>query len=136
MSLSRVLYFAGFALVLSWFLIGGAAHFTSTAFFTAIVPDFVPYPREVVLLTGVTDIAGGLGVLWPRTRRIAGYALILYCVAVLPVHTEMIRHAERYDIGLPILWGRLLFQPVLIWIIWVISKSRQPRGLPPAPAQT
>jgi uncharacterized membrane protein len=135
-SLSRIFYFAGCALVLSWFLIGGIAHFTATEFFTRIVPAFVPYPREVVLATGVTDIAGALGLLWPRTRRIAGYALILYCIAVLPVHTEMIRHAERYDIGLPILWGRLLFQPVLIWIIWVISKSPQPRGLPQAAAQT
>lgn len=133
MTLARILHFAGLALVFGWFMFGGIAHFTGTDFFTAIVPDFVPYKREVVLFTGVTDIAGALAVLWPRTRRFAGYALILYCICVLPVHTEMLRHAERYDIDASILWARLVFQPVLIWIIWAVTK---PRALPAAPAST
>ena len=131
MSLARVLYFADFGLVLIWFLAGGAAHFFATDMFASVTPSWVPYPREVVLLTGVTDIAGALGLIWPRTRRIAGYALMLYCVCVLPVHIEMVQHADRFaDINPAILWARLLFQPVLIWIIWVISKPPPPRALP------
>lgn len=119
----RVLYIAGFGLVLIWFLAGGAAHFFATEMFLSVTPVWVPYPREVVLLTGVCDIAGALGLIWPRTRRIAGYALMLYCVCVLPVHIEMVLHADRFASLSPVLlWARLLFQPVLIWIIWMISK--------------
>jgi uncharacterized membrane protein len=137
MTLAHILRGAGFLLVFCWFMFGGVAHFTQTDFFAAIVPDFIPYPREIALITGVTDIAGALGILWPRTRRIAGYALILYCLCVLPVHTEMLRHAERYAaVGLPFLWGRLIFQPVLIWIIWVVTKPARASDLPAAPAPT
>jgi uncharacterized membrane protein len=79
----------------------------------------MPYPREVAWLTGVTDVAGALGILWSPTRRVAGYALILYCLCVWPVHFDMLAQADHYRaVGLPILWLRLLFQPVLMAIIW------------------
>ena len=113
---------AGLALVFVWFLLGGIGHFIWPDTYTAVTPAWVPFPRDVVFLTGLCDIAGAFGVLWPRTRRLAGYALMLYCVCVTPVHIEMLQHAERYaHVGLPALWARLLFQPVLIWIIWRVA---------------
>lgn len=127
---------AGFALVFLWFMLGGIAHFVALDAFTTVVPPYVPYPREVTLFTGLCDIAGALGILWPRTRRIAGYALMVYCVCVTPVHIDMLQHADRYPIGPGVLWARLLFQPVLIWIIWLITRPEQPRALPGAPAPT
>ena len=109
----------GFALVVLWFFIGGIGHFLWLDTYASVVPSWVPYPREVALLTGVCDVAGALGILWRPTRRFAGYALMLYCVSVTPVHIEMLQHAERFSIfPIGVLWARLLFQPVLIWIIW------------------
>jgi len=116
---------AGLALVFVWFFAGGVAHFALTDTFVSIVPPYVPCPREVVLLTGALEIAGALALLWPRLRRAAGWALIVFAICVTPVHIEMLLHAERYaSIGAPALWLRLLAQPVLIWIIWMATKPR------------
>lgn len=118
---------AGLALVFIWFFAGGIGHFVLTDTFASVVPPYVPYPREVVLLTGALEIAGALALLWPRTRRIAGWALIAFAICVTPVHIEMLLHAERYaSIGTPALWLRLVAQPVLIWIIWMVAKPRTP----------
>lgn len=115
---------AGLALVFIWFFFGGLGHFVGLDAYTRVVPPWVPFPREVTLASGVCDIAGAFGIVWTRTRRIAGYALMLYCVCVTPVHIEMLQYAERYaSIGLPALWARLLFQPVLIWIIWRCTRD-------------
>ncbi|MFZ2030766.1 MAG: hypothetical protein WAU68_10690 [Vitreimonas sp.] len=110
---------AALALAFIWFFFGGLGHFVWLNTYTSIVPAWMPYPREVAWLTGLTDIAGALGILWLRTRRIAAYALILYCLCVWPVHFDMLAHAGLYrSVGLPVLWVRLLFQPVLMAIIW------------------
>ena len=114
---------AALALVFIWFFFGGVAHFVWLDAYRSIVPPWMPHAREVAWLTGLTDIAGAIGILWPRTRRIAGWALILYCFCVWPVHFDMLAHADRYrGVGLPILWLRLLFQPALMGIIWFAAK--------------
>ncbi|MDX2276798.1 MAG: hypothetical protein NW206_15215 [Hyphomonadaceae bacterium] len=121
----------GLGLVFCWFMFGGIAHFVALDAYAAIVPPWAPYPRVIAALTGVTDIIGALAFLWPRTRRIAGYALMLYCVCVSPVHIDMLRNASLYAIPPFVLSARLIFQPILIWIIWSVSK---PPALPAASA--
>jgi uncharacterized membrane protein len=83
-----------------------------------IVPDWVPFPRETVLFTGLCEIAGGIALLIPRLRRLAGLMLALYAICVFPAN---IKHAMA-DVHLPPVpdsWWyhgpRLLFQPVLVW---------------------
>jgi uncharacterized membrane protein len=93
--------------------------------FTSVVPSWVPFPREMVLFTGVCEIAGAMGVLIPPLRRIAGLALIALTVCVTPVHFEMLVHADRYEaLGPVVLWARLLFQPVFIVILWFATQPR------------
>ncbi len=116
---------AGFWLVFVWFLLGGIGHFVWTEAMAGAMPPYVPFPREVVLATGVCELAGAFGLLFERLRRVAGLALMVFTVCVTPVHVEMLLHAERYpELGAAALWGRLLFQPVFVWIIWVATKAR------------
>lgn len=111
------------ALVVAWFFLGGVGHFTATDAFTSIVPPYVPYPRFWVLFTGVCEIAGAVGVLIPKLRRFAGLALIVLTVCVTPANLEMALHAERYPmVCATALWLRMAFQPVLIWIIWSVTR--------------
>ncbi len=49
----------------------------------------------VVTLSGVAEIAGGLGVLAPRTRRLAGLWLIALLAAVFPANLYMARQSRR-----------------------------------------
>jgi uncharacterized membrane protein len=96
----------------------GVLHLTLTDQMLPIMPSAIPFPREVIVFTGLCEIAGGLALLWPRTRRFAGIMLALYAVAVYPAN---VHHAvNNVDVsGLPSTWWyhapRLAFQPVFIW---------------------
>ncbi|MGD0721765.1 MAG: hypothetical protein ABR970_12065 [Roseiarcus sp.] len=96
----------------------GALHLTSPGAFLPIVPDWVPAPRAVILLTGVCEIAGALALLTRRLRWSAGAMLALYAVCVFPAN---VKHALDHVVvpGLPSSWWyhgpRLALQPVLVW---------------------
>ena len=50
--------------VFLWFLMGGIAHFVATEMEMRIVPPYIPGPRAVVLLSGVFELLGALGLLF------------------------------------------------------------------------
>jgi uncharacterized membrane protein len=103
----------------------GVLHFTQPAGFESIVPSFLPAPHLLVLVSGAAEIAGGLGVLLPATRRIAGLGLIALYVAVFPANINMaIHHLPLGGSTLPTwaLWARLPFQ--LLFIAWAYRVSR------------
>lgn len=83
--------------------IAGIVHLRSPDPILPIVPTWVPFAREVVLATGVCEIADAVGLLIPRLRRFAGVMLAVYAVCVFPAN---IRHAaEGIQVaGLPSSW--------------------------------
>jgi uncharacterized membrane protein len=95
----------------------GVSHFTSPGGFVKIVPAFLPAPLALVYISGFFEIAGGLGLLLERTRRLAGYGLIALYVAVFPANLNMaINDIQPADAHIPavLLWLRLPFQLVFI----------------------
>jgi uncharacterized membrane protein len=100
------------------YLTVGIIHLRSPDAFLPIMPRWVPYPREVVVVTGVCEILGAIGLMIPRLRWLAGVGLAAYAVAVFPAN---IKHAfEGVRLGGEALgWGyhapRLAFQPVFVW---------------------
>ena len=96
----------------------GLFHLLKPDSFLAIMPPVIPFPREVVLFTGACEVAGGAGLLIPRTRRLAAIMLAIYAVCVWPAN---IYHAVSgvHVGGLPDSWWyhgpRLAFQLVFIW---------------------
>jgi uncharacterized membrane protein len=77
-----------------------------------------------VLISGAAEIAGGLGVLFPPTRRAAAWGLVLLLVAVWPANLWMAQHPERFP-GIPMwaLWLRLPLQLPLIWWAWRYTRE-------------
>jgi uncharacterized membrane protein len=108
----------GLVVVFLWFFIGGFAHFKLTEMETSIVPPYIPYPRAMVLISGVCELLGAIGILIPRTRRAAGMGLLLLTIAVTPANVFMLQHAERYSVPMWALIFRLPFQAFLLWLIW------------------
>jgi uncharacterized membrane protein len=96
----------------------GVFHLAAPEGFLPIMPPWVPYPREVVLITGLWEIVGGVALLPCGSRRIAGAAMALYALIVFPAN---LHHAFNNVTvpGLPSGWWyhapRLLFQPMLVW---------------------
>lgn len=113
----------------------GVLHFVRPAAYAAIVPDWLPAPVLLVYLSGVAEIAGGLGLILPATRRAAAWGLIALFVAVFPANVNMAIHAINPLGGEPLpavaLWGRLPLQLVLIYWAYVYTK-RQRRSSHPA----
>ena len=102
-----------------WFLINGVNHFVSTDAYVSTVPTYLAAPLALVYVSGIFEILGGLGVLHPGTRRLAGWGLIALLIAVFPANIEMARRAEEFaEIASPtILFARLPFQ--IVFIAWV-----------------
>ena len=108
------------------FVVAGTLHFVFPGYYRLIVPPYLPSPAALVAISGVAEIAGGLGLLLPRFRRSAGVGLILLLIAVLPVNLEMLqRHRMSGGPGWQevLLWLRLPLQGILIWWTWRVSRS-------------
>jgi uncharacterized membrane protein len=111
-------------LMAAFYIVAGIGHLLRPDAFLPIVPDFVPMPREIIVLTGLCEFAGAAALLTSRLRKIAGIMLALYALCVWPAN---IKHAVE-GINLPPIpdtWWyhgpRLAFQPVLIW--WALFCS-------------
>src|SRR5688572_30328446 len=65
-------------------LVTGIAHFTTTDLMVEMMPDMVPFKREMVYFTGVCELAAAVGLLWDKTVRLASILLIIFFIAVLP----------------------------------------------------
>ena len=56
-------------LMLAFLAAGCVLHFRATDALDAMMPDIVPFKREVVLATGVLELALGLALLASRLRK-------------------------------------------------------------------
>jgi uncharacterized membrane protein len=71
------------------FLGSGTLHLVRPQVFEPIVPPQLPEARKVVEVSGVAEIVCGLGLLHPKTRRIAGLASAALLVGVFPANVQM-----------------------------------------------
>lgn len=96
----------------------GIVHLRSPGGFLPIVPDWVPFPYQTIIVTGLCEIAGAAALFVPRFRWLAGVMLAAYAVCVYPAN---IKHAiDGIAVGGVVLgpWyhvPRLAFQPVIVW---------------------
>jgi uncharacterized membrane protein len=102
------------------FVGAGLAHFLWPEMFVRVMPPYFPRPLLLVYLSGVAEIAGGLGVLVPAARPYAGWGLLLLLCAVFPVHVYMVRQPDASpQIPLWALYARVPLQFVLMaWVYW------------------
>lgn len=77
------------------FLGSGTLHLVRPQVFEPIVPSALPDARKVVEVSGVAEIVCGLGLLHPKTRRIAGLASAALLVGVFPANVQMSVDAGR-----------------------------------------
>ncbi len=108
-------------LAAGFFVVAGFGHFVIPSFYLAMMPPWLPAHLLLVQLSGVAEIAGGVGLLVPRFRRAAGIGLILLLVAVFPANIQMLLNARAAGTPETALWVRLPFQVLFIWWVWVAS---------------
>jgi uncharacterized membrane protein len=109
------------------YVVAGAMHFVVPGVYAQIVPPAFPRPLALVYLSGAAEILLGVGVIVPRTRRLAAWGLVALLIAVFPANVYMATHDVVLD-GVPAwaatpsdaaTWARLPFQVVLVaWAWW------------------
>jgi uncharacterized membrane protein len=108
-------------LALAVFFVGaGVNHFANPDFYVRIMPPYLPAHLELVYLSGVLEVLGGLAVLVPGIRSLAGWGLIFLLVAVYPANVHMALHPELFpSLSTFALYARLPLQLVFIaWAYW------------------
>lgn len=106
------------------FVFAGMMHFVYPAAYAAVTPSWVPLPFQAVYLSGLAEIAGGIGLLPVRTRRAAGIGLVLLLIAVFPANIGMLASAVATgapDFYKAVLFLRLPLQPLLI--VWIYRSA-------------
>jgi uncharacterized membrane protein len=112
------------------FIGAGALHFIVPGVYEAVMPPYLPLHRELVLLSGLLEILGGLGLVAPSSdvRRAAGWGLAVLLVLIFPANVHMaVNEVQVAGVRTGSLgwWFRLPFQPLLIW--WVLWSARPGR---------
>jgi len=107
------------------FLGAGVNHFVMPRAYERIVPPSMKdRAQSLVAVSGVAEVAGGLGVLLPWTRRAAGLGLIALLAAVFPANLYMARTSEHFrKIPRWALYARLPLQPLMMWWAWTATRE-------------
>jgi uncharacterized membrane protein len=107
-----------------FFVFAGIMHFAIPRTYEAIVPPRLPARRALVYASGVAEIAGGVGVMHPRTRRVASWWSVATLLAVFPTNVNMALNADRFRVpgGAVALWLRLPVQA--LFVRWALAAGR------------
>jgi len=106
-------------------VITGLFHFVWTKGMVLMIPDFLPYKKIWVYMTGVLEILVAPGLLLPQTKTITAILLIVFLILILPANIEAARkkvNLSKGDFtgpGLEYLKLRVPIQLILIaWTYW------------------
>ena len=110
-----------------FFTYAGFHHLFVPDFYVSIMPPWIPAHLALVYISGVFEIMGGIGVLIPRFRSLAGLGLVALLVAVYPANLYMAFNPQLFpDIPLVALYVRLALQFVAFY--WAYSVTRPDPG--------
>ncbi len=104
----------------AFWLLAGTMHFVIPRQYEAIVPPRIArWKKEVVVVSGIAELAGGAAVLPERTRRLARWWLLATLVAVYPANIHMALNPEKFPkILAAALWARLPVQGIFGLLTW------------------
>ena len=103
------------------YMIAGVLHIVTPGPFLSIMPRGLPFPEQIVLLTGVAELLGAIALAqgWSQGLRRAGaIGLALYAICVFPANiNHFALDMARPDKGLGLAYHipRMIAQPVIVW---------------------
>ena len=119
----RTLKFISIPLMSFFYVRVGIDHFIRPEWYEKIVPPFLFFKNELVLISGAIEIILGIMLLHPKTRHIGGRGLIILLIAVYPANIYLaLTNGAALDITPMVAWGRLPLQFVFIGIAYLHSK--------------
>lgn len=104
-------------------------HFAFSDGMSAMLPDFLPNKKELVLIAGFMEIVLGVGLIFPQYRYVSAWILIAFFILVLPANIKAAMEHINYQTGnadgpgLSYLWFRVPLQ--LFFCLWVFFSAIQ-----------
>jgi len=122
----------------AFYVFAGYNHFRVPDMYLPMMPGYLPAHAELVLLSGIAEVACGVGLLIPQTRKLAAWGTIALLIAVFPANL----HVALHDVPLfgategagALNWVRLPFQLVLIAWAWWYTRDEPGESLVTRPA--
>lgn len=106
-----------------FFISFGIDHFVNPDFYLGIMPPAFPLHVEAVYISGFFEVLGGIGVLVPRLRKIAGWGLLALLVAVYPANIYMALNPASFpDIPVALLYVRLALQFLFFYWAYIVTR--------------
>lgn len=106
----------------------GINHFVHPEFYLKIMPWYLPYPLELIYISGICEIVLGFGMLPLKTRKPVSLLIIAMLVVFTIVHVQML--IDTFHTGGLTFWiavFRLPLQYVLIRWSWLVyTKYNKP----------
>ncbi len=115
----------------AFMVVSGVTHFTSPGYHRGLVPSWLSARSAVVAVSGLANVAVGVLVAVPATRRTGGRATAALITTYLPAHLEPLRHrrtAQRaFDRPLGVA-ARVAVN--LGYVAWAVAVARRATGRP------
>ncbi|HET8737522.1 MAG TPA: MauE/DoxX family redox-associated membrane protein [Pricia sp.] len=104
------------------YIVAGLMHFVKPKAYLRIMPRYLPRPKLLVSLSGLVEIALGIGLCLPATKDICIYGIVMMLAVFLLVHFYMLS-GEKASAGIP-KWLLVLRIPIqfglMYWAWWYL----------------
>jgi uncharacterized membrane protein len=108
--------------------VSGVGHFVRTAIFASVIPPSFPQREFLVILAGIFELAGAVGLLLSRSSRLAATCLAVLMIAVFPANI----YAANQTVGgihMPGVLVRTMLQALYMVLLlasgWGIPRGRE-----------
>ncbi len=104
-------------------LLTGIGHFVFTQGMIMMMPDLIPFKKELVYITGILEICAAFGLLVFRFQHMTAWLLIIFFLLILPanIHAALnhidLQTGNDTGPGPDYLWFRIPLQ--VFFIAWV-----------------
>ncbi|TLF43129.1 DoxX family protein [Maribacter aurantiacus] len=103
-------------LMAALYVFAGLMHFIRPKIYLRVMPNYLPSPKFLVLLSGVFEILLGIGLCFQETKDLAIYGIMAMLSVFLLVHFYMLK-GEKESAGFP-KWLLLLRIPLQFLLMY------------------
>jgi len=113
-----------------FFLLAGFNHFLDPESYFPLIPDYIPFPKLINIVSGLLEIIFGAGMFFKKYSKTAAWGIVVLMFLFIPAHIYFIQIGSCVEGGLCVppwmAWIRLLLiQPILIYWAYIFTKNKR-----------
>lgn len=107
-----------------FYIIVGTFHFLIPNTYIKIIPSYIPYHYELVLISGLIEVILGFLLLYKKCVKQVSWGIILLLTTIIPINIYLQQSEIILDADIPwITWGRI---PLLLFLmLWAFYHTRE-----------